>query len=58
MMPGIDKNGNEIGFGDQVYYFIPGHGSSAGYAFVAGEMSYAKNGDVVLLVTETAIGMP
>ena len=21
-MAGIDKNGNEIGFGDEVYYFI------------------------------------
>jgi len=58
LMAGIDKNGMEIGFGDRVHYFIPGHGSSAGIAFVAGEMSYSEHGSHVLLVNENEIGMP
>lgn len=58
MMPGIDKNGNEIGFGDQVYYFIGGRGGSAGLAYVAGVMSYSDRGSHVLLVNENEIGMP
>ena len=55
-MSGIDKHGNEIDFGDRVYWSIGP--SSAGYAFVAGETSYSERGSHVLLVEEDKIGMP
>lgn len=55
-MAGIDKNGMEIGFGDRVYWSLGP--SSAGYAYVAGEMSYSEHGSHVLLVNENEIGVP
>lgn len=55
-MTGIDKHGNEIGFGDRVYWSLGP--SSAGYAFVAGEMRYSEKGSHVLLVEDGKIGMP
>ena len=55
-MSGIDKHGTEIDFGDRVYWSIGP--ASAGYAFVAGEMSYSEHGSHVLLVNEGEIGMP
>lgn len=57
-MSGLDKNWQKIDFGDQVHYFIPGHGSPGGYAYVAGEMTYSEGGSHVLLVNEHEIGMP
>jgi hypothetical protein len=55
-MPAIDMDGNEIDFGDEVYWRI--WPSSGGYAYVAGEMSYSEKGSRVLLVSEGKIGMP
>lgn len=54
----MDKNGKSLKFGDRVHYFIPGHGTNGGYAYVAGEMKYSENGSHVLLVNDTEIGMP
>ena len=57
-MAGIDKRGRPIKFGDLVHYYIPGHGTSGGYGYVAGEMKYSEGGSHVLLVGERYDGMP
>lgn len=60
VFPGCrDKHGTPLQFGDEVYYYIPGHGSNGGYGLVIGIMSYAENAeDIVCLAGAGVTGMP
>lgn len=46
-------------FGDLVEYDLrASHGGNLERAYVLGEMSYSKNGDVILLSDQGLVGMP
>ena len=54
-----DKHDNPLAIGDEVYCFIPGHGSAGCHGFVIGVMSYAKHDEVVCIASEKYYsGMP